>query len=137
MSYFKARDARKSLPEEFQKRYIIKEYFPDIEAAWLLQNASLVLARSGANTVMELAVLSKHAILIPLPWAGAGEQYKQALWLQQLGLGHVMDQKTTTSDTLREQINLFMKQSPAGSPRQDLPLHKDAASRVVKIIESL
>ena len=64
---------REKLPEELRRRYVITEFvseeLPDIYAA-----ADLIIGRSGAGTIAELAFVGKPAILIPLPGSGGDEQ---------------------------------------------------------------
>jgi UDP-N-acetylglucosamine--N-acetylmuramyl-(pentapeptide) pyrophosphoryl-undecaprenol N-acetylglucosamine transferase len=51
--------------------------------------ADLVIARSGALTCAELAIVGKFAILIPLP-IGNGEQFANAFDLQAAGAAEVV-----------------------------------------------
>ena len=51
------------------------------DIVWLMKHASIVICRSGANTVSELAILSTPSICIPLPYSQNNEQQKNAEWL--------------------------------------------------------
>ncbi len=62
------------------------------EMAWAYANSSVVVARSGANTIWELLMLKKPAVLVPLPWSGRDEQRLQANLFAKMGLGKVYDQ---------------------------------------------
>ncbi len=55
-----------SLDEVMRQRYRLVSYM-DAEMPMALQAADLVLCRSGAATLSELAVLGKPSILVPLP----------------------------------------------------------------------
>lgn len=55
-----------ALPEQLQQRYRLVPYL-SAEMPAALQAADLVLCRSGAATLSELAALGKPSILVPLP----------------------------------------------------------------------
>jgi UDP-N-acetylglucosamine--N-acetylmuramyl-(pentapeptide) pyrophosphoryl-undecaprenol N-acetylglucosamine transferase len=61
-----AENAMAGLDAETKQRYRLVPYMSD-EMPLAMQAASLVLCRSGASTLSELAVLRKPAILVPLP----------------------------------------------------------------------
>jgi len=118
-----------SLPDVLKNRYIIRDNFDAATSAWIMRNSSLVIGRAGANTVMELALLGKTAILIPLPWAGRDEQKENALWLKKLGFGSIIEQDSATSDLIYEQILLHMKRQSDHVQNSILP--RDGAKQVV------
>ncbi|HET9919241.1 MAG TPA: undecaprenyldiphospho-muramoylpentapeptide beta-N-acetylglucosaminyltransferase [Ktedonobacteraceae bacterium] len=60
-----------NLDEQTKQRYRLVPYM-DAEMPAALQGADLVLCRSGAATLSELAVLSKPSLLVPLPPALGG-----------------------------------------------------------------
>jgi UDP-N-acetylglucosamine--N-acetylmuramyl-(pentapeptide) pyrophosphoryl-undecaprenol N-acetylglucosamine transferase len=61
-----AENAMAELDAATRQRYRLVPYMSD-EMPLAMQAASLVLCRSGASTLSELAVLQKPAILVPLP----------------------------------------------------------------------
>ena len=63
--------AMAELDEETRRRYRLVAYMNE-EMAVALQASTLVLCRSGAATLSELAVLGKPSILVPLPPAIGG-----------------------------------------------------------------
>ncbi len=65
------------LPKRLAKAYQPFAYV-EAELVALLRLADLVVCRSGANTLAELAVLGKAAVLIPLPSAASGHQLANA-----------------------------------------------------------
>jgi UDP-N-acetylglucosamine--N-acetylmuramyl-(pentapeptide) pyrophosphoryl-undecaprenol N-acetylglucosamine transferase len=130
MSRVQAEQLKHILPQKVKDRYIIRDYFDVETTAWILKKASLVVSRAGANTVMELAILQKKALLIPLPWAGAGEQKENARWLVDFGLATIIDQRTATSDSLYECIvQALQKQNKYSGILSLLP--RDGAKQVV------
>ena|SRR3990167_8381400 len=75
------------------KNYVVRTHIFDSEIGWLFKNASLVVSRSGANTIFELIALQKPAVLVPLPWSASGEQKLHAEILQSHHVAEIFDQK--------------------------------------------
>jgi UDP-N-acetylglucosamine--N-acetylmuramyl-(pentapeptide) pyrophosphoryl-undecaprenol N-acetylglucosamine transferase len=73
---------------------------PDIIAA-----ADLVICRSGANTLAELAALGKPSLLIPLSKSGSrGDQLRNAEVFRARGAAQVLQEKDATADTLLSMV---------------------------------
>jgi UDP-N-acetylglucosamine--N-acetylmuramyl-(pentapeptide) pyrophosphoryl-undecaprenol N-acetylglucosamine transferase len=70
-------EVKKQLPKGQRGRYIVMETVGD-ELADVFALVALVVGRSGAGTVAELAALGKPSILIPLPGTGGDEATKNA-----------------------------------------------------------
>jgi UDP-N-acetylglucosamine--N-acetylmuramyl-(pentapeptide) pyrophosphoryl-undecaprenol N-acetylglucosamine transferase len=64
----------------------------------------LMLCRSGAITVAELAVAGVASVLVPLPYFVAEEQLANAKFLADAGAGVLVKQLETTPQTLAQQI---------------------------------
>lgn len=81
-------------------RYIVRKHIAsgDIGAAYAA--ASIVVARAGANTVSELILLKKPAVLIPLPWAARNEQAKHAAYMVEMGVAKMFDQSHAPDELL-------------------------------------
>ena len=73
-----------------------------------LKAADLVIARSGAGTLAELAVCGKAAILIPFPHATHGHQEKNARAAEAEGAATVIPQSELTGDGLAREIESFL-----------------------------
>jgi UDP-N-acetylglucosamine--N-acetylmuramyl-(pentapeptide) pyrophosphoryl-undecaprenol N-acetylglucosamine transferase len=69
----------------------VRFIFPG-EIAYLLNKASVVISRSGANTFFELIYFKKPSILIPLPWSAENEQLLQARILENHKVAKIFDQ---------------------------------------------
>jgi UDP-N-acetylglucosamine--N-acetylmuramyl-(pentapeptide) pyrophosphoryl-undecaprenol N-acetylglucosamine transferase len=76
----------------------IAEFFPDLPAR--IAGAHLVVARAGASTVSELAVIGRPAILVPYPYALDQDQAANAALLAQSGAARVVRQSEFTPDAL-------------------------------------
>ncbi len=94
---------RSQWPEAQQRRYQVVEFVRE-EIADVFAMASLVLARSGAGTVAELARLGLPSILIPLPGTWGDEQRKNGAQLADVGAAMVIDQREATPERLRQEL---------------------------------
>jgi UDP-N-acetylglucosamine--N-acetylmuramyl-(pentapeptide) pyrophosphoryl-undecaprenol N-acetylglucosamine transferase len=68
----------------------VRSFFPDLPAR--MAQAHLVIARSGASTVSELAVIGRPAILVPLPHALDQDQAANAKQLAATGAATISAQ---------------------------------------------
>lgn len=75
----------------------------------ILASADLVVSRAGINTLMELSLLSKPVLLIPIPYVSGGEQLKNAKFFEDLGLAEVLPQSKLSSNTLLQNIKDMLK----------------------------
>lgn len=75
----------------------------------VLRAADLVIARSGAGTLAELAVCGKPAILIPFPHATHGHQEMNARAAEAEGAAMVILQSDLTGRRLVQEIERFLK----------------------------
>lgn len=78
-------------------------YIYNMEEMYELSN--LVIARSGAMTITELAITCKPAIFIPLPSVGANRQEDNARVVEKLGGAKVILNSELTSQNLSEMLN--------------------------------
>jgi UDP-N-acetylglucosamine--N-acetylmuramyl-(pentapeptide) pyrophosphoryl-undecaprenol N-acetylglucosamine transferase len=102
---------RASLPQHLQKRYVVRDFIrdelPDVFAA-----SALVVGRAGAGTITELATLGKPSVLIPLVPTSGNEQVRNATMLAEAGAALSIEQASTTSAALAEQINALITDQP-------------------------
>ncbi len=100
---------RNDLPDNLQKRYVLRKFIDLSEIGWVMQNADLIVGRSGINTICEIIVLKKVAFLIPLPHGQSGEQLDNARLIKKIGLGEYELQKNLTSETFLSKITEIIK----------------------------
>ncbi|BCP54431.1 UDP-N-acetylglucosamine--N-acetylmuramyl-(pentapeptide) pyrophosphoryl-undecaprenol N-acetylglucosamine transferase [Kaistia sp. 32K] len=81
-------------------------FFQDMPAR--IANSHLVISRSGASTVCELAVIGRPAIMVPLPGAIDQDQSANALVLAKVGGGWVVPQAELTADRLARELTAFL-----------------------------
>jgi UDP-N-acetylglucosamine--N-acetylmuramyl-(pentapeptide) pyrophosphoryl-undecaprenol N-acetylglucosamine transferase len=95
--------------------------------------ADLVLARSGASTVAELAAAGKPALLIPFPQAADDHQRHNAEVMAEAGAAQVLLEADLTQENLLEALVLLLKapERLAGMAERTRGLaHPDAAERI-------
>jgi UDP-N-acetylglucosamine--N-acetylmuramyl-(pentapeptide) pyrophosphoryl-undecaprenol N-acetylglucosamine transferase len=96
--------AMADLDEEMRRRYRLVAYLNE-EMAAALQASTLVLCRSGAATLSELAVLGKPSILVPLPPAiGSSPQEANAEMFGRKGAAEVIRDADMKPEILVERV---------------------------------
>ena len=87
-----------------------RAFIDDMPAA--LADASLVVARAGALTLAELAIMGRPAVLIPLPTATDDHQTLNALEFQRAGAAVVVPQYGTTPSQLANVVQTLLGDAP-------------------------
>ena len=103
-------NASKKLSSGQKAQYVVFEWLSEKELAWIFKNASLVVARAGANTTVELSFHAVPSVLIPLPFSNNHEQLKNAQSLAQAGGAVILEQKNLNAKKLIETIEVVMTQ---------------------------
>lgn len=98
-------ELKEKLTPQEKSRYRIHANINEDEIGTILNKATLVIGRSGANTVYELLALKKFSILIPLPFSTHNEQFLNAKILSNIGLAEIIQQKDLMKDSLLSTIN--------------------------------
>jgi UDP-N-acetylglucosamine--N-acetylmuramyl-(pentapeptide) pyrophosphoryl-undecaprenol N-acetylglucosamine transferase len=80
----------------------VAAFFPDLPAR--MAQAHLVVSRSGASTVAELAAIGRPAILVPLPHALDQDQLANASVLEKTGGAICVRQQAFSADWLASEI---------------------------------
>lgn len=96
----------RAIYEELGINADLSAFFVDLPAR--LAGSHLVIARSGASTVSELAVAGRPAILVPLPTAMDNHQYYNANAFEDVGGGWVMAQEGFTAASLSARLESFL-----------------------------
>lgn len=133
-------EKREKLPPTLKKRFHLKKYLDDQEMGTFLNKADVVVSRAGANIVTELAALGKPALLIPLPYASADEQTKNAQILVKAGTAEILNQDQLTPLKLRKQIQTMMKnlgQYQKKTPQAKKLVQLEAAEKIVELAGKL
>lgn len=86
----------------------LRDFFQDLPKR--MQDADLIIARSGASTVSELAAMGRPAVLVPLPGAIDQDQMNNAVQLSNHDGAFLMEQKLFTPETLSGLLSDLMDQ---------------------------
>lgn len=84
----------------------VTAFIDDMAAAYAW--ADVVVCRSGAMTVSEVAVAALPAVFIPYPFAIDDHQTANAMWLVDAGAAFLMPQNTMTVTALEETLNALI-----------------------------
>ncbi len=115
----------------------VRAYFTDLPAQ--IAAAHVVVARSGASTVAELAVAGRPAILVPLPIATDDHQTDNAQGLATAGGAIVVPQTQFTAERVAEALTAWLANpkalaaAAAGARSAGYP---DAAARLADLVVS-
>jgi UDP-N-acetylglucosamine--N-acetylmuramyl-(pentapeptide) pyrophosphoryl-undecaprenol N-acetylglucosamine transferase len=123
---------------KMQVKAEVAAFFPDLPAR--IGAAHLVIARSGASTVAELAAIGRPAILVPLPHALDQDQRVNAGVLERAGGAIRVHQDDFTPDHLADEIAAL-----AATPGRLAQMAKaaksvgriDAAERLADLVETV
>jgi UDP-N-acetylglucosamine--N-acetylmuramyl-(pentapeptide) pyrophosphoryl-undecaprenol N-acetylglucosamine transferase len=114
----------------------VAPFFRDMAAR--LSQAHLVVGRSGAGTVCELAVAGRPAILVPLAIALDDDQGQNARLLADVGAAEVMRENVLSVETLNAALTRLLG-DPAGLARMAAAARSvakpDAAERLADVVE--
>ncbi len=105
--YPKLKKGYQALPLKIRQAYFLTDYLDHNSIGWAL-SSDLIIGRSGANTVLEIAILGKPAILIPLPKTAHNEQLLNAQFLANKGSALIVNQNELSSKRLLVEINRIM-----------------------------
>lgn len=108
---------------------VVLPYLHDMAGAYAV--ADLVVSRSGATTVAELAVCGKRAVLVPFPFAADNHQEYNAKTLAARGLAEVIIQKDLTPERLAGVIKKHI--APGAGAASAAPMENTAAAEIVRI----
>lgn len=135
--YEKLLAKKQTLPHKLQERYTLVKFVPPSDVGKMLHEATLVVARSGMNTVSELISLSKPALLIPFPHAQGNEQLQNALFFKDSGLGDVLSQYDVTPQTFERKVIDMLSNIGAYQPKNDIVFPHDAQMIIAVVMDTV
>ncbi|HEY9017411.1 undecaprenyldiphospho-muramoylpentapeptide beta-N-acetylglucosaminyltransferase [Thiomicrospira sp.] len=119
-------DSTRQAYEQAGVRAQVEAFIEDMALAY--QQASLVVARSGALTVAELMASARPAILVPFPYAVDDHQTANAQVIQALEAGCVIQQANLTPAYLAEKIQHWLQSELAVQASKRLHEHANLGS---------
>jgi UDP-N-acetylglucosamine--N-acetylmuramyl-(pentapeptide) pyrophosphoryl-undecaprenol N-acetylglucosamine transferase len=108
---------------------VVLPYIHDMAGAYAI--ADLVVGRSGATTVAELAVCGRHAVLVPFPFAADNHQEYNAMTLASRGMAEVIIQKDLMPEKLAGIIRNYRAHGAGAASAA--PMQNTAAEEIVRI----
>jgi UDP-N-acetylglucosamine--N-acetylmuramyl-(pentapeptide) pyrophosphoryl-undecaprenol N-acetylglucosamine transferase len=114
----------------------LKSFFTDMPEQ--IAQAHLVISRSGASTVSEIACIGRPAILVPFPHSIDQDQRANARELEKTGGGWVWEEKDLDAGALAHRLTELMN-SPsaleAAAANAKSAAKPDAAERLADLVE--
>ena len=124
--------------DELSQHATLAPFFADLPKH--IAAAHLVICRSGASTVAELAIIGRPAIMVPLPHAVDNDQLRNAQSFARAGAGWVMPQAEIEPESLAAFITRLryepgdLRAAAAAAKAFAKP---DAADRLAAIVDEL
>ena len=91
------------------KNYRCFSFVSPMQIDDLYRESDIVVSRSGANTVSELMIVKRPAILIPIPWSHLNEQEENARLAESFGVAKILKQEDLSEETLLKEIQEIIK----------------------------
>ena len=83
-------------------------FFPNLPE--IMASSHLVIARAGASSVAELAVMGRPSVLVPLPHALDNDQLQNATRLAESGGCWCMEQKDLSPERLAQELEQMFRE---------------------------
>jgi UDP-N-acetylglucosamine--N-acetylmuramyl-(pentapeptide) pyrophosphoryl-undecaprenol N-acetylglucosamine transferase len=110
-------------------------FIDDMASAYA--HADLVICRSGAMTVSEIAAVGVAALFVPFPFAVDDHQTTNAAFLSKQGAAHLIQQRELSAEKLADWLRLQTRESLADMAEKARALAKpDAAECVARACAS-
>jgi UDP-N-acetylglucosamine--N-acetylmuramyl-(pentapeptide) pyrophosphoryl-undecaprenol N-acetylglucosamine transferase len=116
----------------------VATFFDDIPRRF--SEAQLIISRSGASSVADIAVIGRPSILVPFAAATADHQTANARGLVEADAAILIPEKRLDPATLAEQIALILENPGAAARmagRARTAGRPDAAERLADLVEQL
>lgn len=91
------------------KNYQTYPFVSPLQIDNLYRECDIVVSRSGANTVSELMIIKRPAILIPIPWSHLNEQEENAKLAEVFGIAGILKQEDLSGESLLTKIEQIVK----------------------------
>ncbi|HET9742391.1 MAG TPA: undecaprenyldiphospho-muramoylpentapeptide beta-N-acetylglucosaminyltransferase [Terriglobales bacterium] len=116
----------------------VSRFIDDMPSAFA--GADLILCRSGASTVGEIAAAEKPAVFVPFPFAADDHQLKNAEALERAGAGRLIPERELSADSLGNLIGELLVQPEAlasMSAKAKALSHPNASREIAELAFSL
>jgi len=141
LDYLKFSDIKQKLPQAVRDNYEVFIRVNPLEISEMYYKSDVIVARAGANTVSEIMIVKRPAILIPLSISFMDEQTKNAKIARDWGIAEIISQDKLTPEVLLAEIEKLVsnyskiteKVKPKKSP--DLQASKNLLSLINKYFQ--
>ncbi len=118
------------------EKYLVSKWFESADLSRILDSVDLVITRAGMNTLYELALRHKPALVIPIPVSVQTEQLQNAKFFQKAGLGDYLTQAEITDQVFLHRLNGVMKNLDKyrGNETGENYFLKDGAARLSQVV---
>lgn len=137
LDFEKFSNIKKGLPKNLSMHYEVYKVIDPTEIEKIYKRADIVVSRAGANTVSEIIVTKRPAILVPLPFSYMDEQTRNALFAQKFGIVKIIKQKNFSSKSLSASIEDVRKSWTAMVNQSKKMVSPDiyASQKIVDLLE--
>jgi UDP-N-acetylglucosamine--N-acetylmuramyl-(pentapeptide) pyrophosphoryl-undecaprenol N-acetylglucosamine transferase len=98
----------RSLPPELLARYFVLGHVDAAMMAAAYQAAAMVVSRAGSTSIVEIALMGKPSIIIPIPEEVSHDQRTNAYAYARTGAASVIEEKNLTDGLLSTEINRIL-----------------------------
>jgi len=129
----------KTLPDDLKERYLVLPVIDPDEIHKFYQISDIIISRAGANTVAEIMIVKRPAVLIPLPFLYNNEQLRNAQLAQKFGIARVVEEKDATPERIYSEVKYLVsnwKEIVKMVSKKNTP-DLLAAKRIVTFLENL
>ncbi len=133
-------ERKEKLEANLKSRYTVFGYTNPEDFSKCFEKADIIVSRAGANTIADIVVAHRPAILIPIPWAIGNEQMKNAKKAVVAGIAVILEQEKLTSESLLldiEKVRKNWSHMVTNVNMGDYALDKNAAQKFVDGVVSL
>ncbi len=107
--YKKFAKIKTTFPSELRKNYEVYSTVDPMKIDGLYKEADIIVGRAGANTVSEVIVTKRPAVLIPIPWTQMDEQTLNANFARDFGIAMVLTEDKLSEVSLLNAINIAVQ----------------------------
>lgn len=139
LDYDKFVNVKKHLPANLRSSYTPLSFIDPDDVYKYYAKSDIVIARAGANTIAELLLVKRPAIVIPFPYINFDEQTRNAVAAKRFGLARVLPQSELTPGKLLEEIEWVTNnwQSLVTKVKGKKSPDVDSAGKVVDVLVEL
>lgn len=133
-------DRREKLPPKLRNHYKVYSFIDPTQVAKMFEKADILVSRAGANTISEIMITKRPAVLIPIPWSYFNEQTENALSAQKTGIAVMLPESELNPENLLQKIYYILanREKMVGSmDERHRKLDLSASKKLVDLLEEI